>query len=84
MTQRKGEIGRADLNRKWPHHVARSADKVRGVMNSQIVWSVAKTLSTAPVRAMTRRKGENHPLRPVSWRMALRSCLLARMRGPLL
>jgi hypothetical protein len=34
--------------RKWPHHVGLSADKVRGVRNSEIVWSFAGGLSAAP------------------------------------
>jgi hypothetical protein len=48
MTRRKGKITLPDIQRHWPHHVAVSADKVRGVMNSQIVWSFAETLSAAP------------------------------------
>ena len=47
MTRRKGEIILPQIKRKWPHHLALSADKVRGVRNSEIVWSVAATLSAA-------------------------------------
>ena len=49
MTRRKGEIWRADLHRKWPHHVALSSDKVRGLNNSQVVRGFADTLSVAPL-----------------------------------
>jgi hypothetical protein len=48
MTRRKGEITLPEIKRHWPHHVALPADKVRGVMNSQIVWSFAEALSAAP------------------------------------
>jgi len=48
MTRRKGEITRADLRRKWPHHVALLADKVRALNNSQIVRGFSDTLSVAP------------------------------------
>jgi hypothetical protein len=47
MTRRKGEITRADLRRKWPHHVLLSADKVRGLDNSAMVRGFADTLGGA-------------------------------------
>jgi hypothetical protein len=48
MTRRKGEISLCEIKRKWPHHVALSADKVRGVRNSEILWSFAAPLSAGP------------------------------------
>jgi hypothetical protein len=54
MTFRKGEVT-SRLRRKWPHHVALSADKVLGLKNSEIVHTFAPTLSVAPLTYFMRR-----------------------------
>jgi hypothetical protein len=53
MAKRKGETTRGDLQRKWPHRVALSADKVRG--NNEIVCGAAVVLSGAPLTYSLRR-----------------------------
>ena len=45
ITLRKGEISRARLRREWPHQVALSADKGRGLDNSEVVRGFADILS---------------------------------------
>ena len=57
MTRRKGEITVPQIKRKWPHHVALAAHKVRGVRNSETVWGFAAALSAAP-RPYSLRRGD--------------------------
>jgi hypothetical protein len=54
---RKGETGRAQLSRWWPHHVALAAEVVRGIANGETVRGFASALSVAP-RTYTLRRDD--------------------------
>ncbi len=45
---RKGEIGRAQIKRRWPHRVELPAEAVCGPENSAATFGVAKALGAAP------------------------------------
>jgi hypothetical protein len=53
---RKGGITRSSLQREWPHHVVLSADKVRGLENSELVRGFPDGLSVGPLTYSLRRE----------------------------
>jgi hypothetical protein len=45
---RKGEIGRRQIERQWPHRVELPSEAVRGAENSAATFGLAKELGGAP------------------------------------
>jgi hypothetical protein len=49
MTSRKREITCDDLKRRWPHHVALPAEKVRAPVDREVIFCAAGVLSASPL-----------------------------------
>jgi hypothetical protein len=62
MTRRKGEIGRSQLQSRWPHHVVLPAEAVRGLANAETVRGFAGTFDACGRRPYSRASRGKSPV----------------------
>jgi hypothetical protein len=55
ITRSKVEVARDDIGRKWPHHVAVPAEKLRDPVNREVIFCAAGVLSATPDTYSLRR-----------------------------